>query len=173
MTRHDWYIGYEQQIIDLYAQGFGANHIIKTLELPCTDSKIIHRFLRKRGIEIRKFDERINPIVCPGCDLEFVRDAWNQKVCKTCTPTKVAVARFFNYGITQPQFDQMLIDQNHMCDLCGKPLPENQGSMRLDHCHVQGHARGILHNKCNIGLHYIEDKEFIGMAVRYVEKHRR
>lgn len=35
-----------------------------------------------------------------------------------------------------------------------------------------GQVRSLIHNKCNIGLHYIEDEKFLMNAKAYIERHR-
>lgn len=159
-------------VIDLYVNhGWGANKILKHLDLHI-DPKTLLRHLKKRGVSIRKFDERL-PEPCKGCGEMFEKDAWNRQLCLTCAPTQAWSQTFYRYGITKPQFDKKLDEQNYLCGLCGKPLPADPKEMRIDHCHEQGHVRDILHNKCNIGLHYIEDSEFVGLAVKYIERHKR
>ena len=159
-------------IIELYVKyGWGANRICKELELEILPVTLI-RYLRKHDVKIRKFDERL-PQPCKGCGKLFEKDSWNRQLCLVCAPERVWAMRFYQYGVTKPEFDKQFESQNGLCDLCGKPLPEDVGKMRFDHCHEQGHMRGILHNKCNIGLHYIENAEFIGRAVKYIEKWRR
>ena len=159
-------------VVELYSvHGWGANRIVKELELDISPKTLL-RYLKRYDVEIRKFDERL-PIPCAACGDMFEKDAWNRKLCLTCAPDRSWYSRFYNYGVTKPQFDKQFELQDGLCDLCGKPLPEDFTSMRFDHSHDQGHMRGILHNKCNIGLHYIEDSEFVGLAVKYVEKWKR
>lgn len=43
-----------------------------------------------------------------------------------------------------------LIEQNFLCKLCGDPLDQSDPlSIHLDHDHVTGHCRGVLHRACN------------------------
>ena len=54
------------------------------------------------------------------------------------------------HGITQAQYDEQLASQDGKCLLCGK----KPGKMNLvvDHDHVTGQLRGLLHNRCNRAL---------------------
>lgn len=40
-------------------------------------------------------------------------------------------------------------DQGGICPLCLKPLPEQPSKYALDHCHITGEIRGVLHMGCN------------------------
>lgn len=74
------------------------------------------------------------------------------------------------YRITEIQYKMILKSQDGLCDLCQKPL----GLMtviHLDHNHVTGKVRGILHRECNLKLATIEDVEFRMKALAYLEKH--
>ena len=72
---------------------------------------------------------------CRHCGEEFVSNGGGQKSCLTCIPNRAWATRFFTHGITKPQFDAKLEEQNFLCDLCGKPLPANITLIKIDHCH--------------------------------------
>lgn len=44
---------------------------------------------------------------------------------------------------------QLIIEQNGLCKLCGRPLGSDTSKIHLDHCHDTGHVRGALHSHCN------------------------
>lgn len=44
---------------------------------------------------------------------------------------------------------QLIIEQNGLCKLCGRPLGSDTSKIHLDHCHDTGHIRGALHAVCN------------------------
>ena len=79
------------------------------------------------------------------------------KVCLVCKNT------VSNYGITGPQRDQMLADQDHRCAICENKLTftgrraATNSSAVIDHCHKTGEVRGILCGKCNLGLGRFDD----------------
>ena len=58
------------------------------------------------------------------------------------------------YGITLEQIDEILLQQDHKCALCGKSLRE--GKRCVDHDHITRKVRGILCQPCNIKLSYFE-----------------
>lgn len=43
----------------------------------------------------------------------------------------------------------LIIEQNGLCKLCGRPLGLDMSKIHLDHCHDTGHVRGALHSHCN------------------------
>lgn len=76
------------------------------------------------------------------------------------------------YGITQEQFDKMLVDQNNMCKICGSKFKSSKDT-HIDHCHNQNRVRGLLCNKCNISLGQFEDNvDYMYNAIEYLEKYK-
>lgn len=66
---------------------------------------------------------------------------------------RVTSSRTYNlkhrYGITEAEFDVMLVEQGGTCKTCPK-TPEDEGrSLHLDHDHADGRVRGILCSQCN------------------------
>ena len=63
--------------------------------------------------------------------------------------------RIISYGISEDEFDQMMINQESKCYIC----KGNNGSIALciDHDHLTGKVRGLLCNKCNRGLGLFSD----------------
>ena len=164
-----------QMIIEAYQKGFSAQEVIEKFNLDVT-SGAFRLWLDKKGINRRRAGSgRLREVSCSGCSKVFETKSGNPDValCKTCAPDSSWIARFSRYGITKPQFDKMLEDQNGLCDLCSNPLPTNIAQIYIDHCHLQGHVRALIHSKCNTGLHYLEDDKFVAQAFRYVERHKR
>ena len=76
------------------------------------------------------------------------------------------------YGITSKQYDQMLIDQNACCALCGVSL-SNEKKICIDHCHQTNKVRGLIHHNCNILLgHANESIIHLQQAINYLRKHK-
>ena len=93
------------------------------------------------------------------------------------------------YGITEEEYNQMLIQQKYSCKICGyKPdkcqtQPDkcqtnySQTSARqmpdkplyVDHCHQTKVIRGLLCHKCNVALgHMNDDPEQLERAANYL-----
>jgi len=72
------------------------------------------------------------------------------------------------YNITLEDYNNMLISQNHKCAICGIMANDNK-NLAVDHCHDTGNIRGLLCNKCNIGLGYFDDnQETLNNAIKYL-----
>lgn len=73
------------------------------------------------------------------------------------------------FGITEEQYQDLLDKQDGVCALCKKP-PEafKRGySLSVDHCHSEGHIRGLLCFPCNVLVE--KGKEFFKQALEYLE----
>jgi len=72
------------------------------------------------------------------------------------------------YGITLEQYEQMLIEQDHKCAICGEK-PER--TLHTDHCHETDKVRGLLCRSCNVGLgHFKDDINRLAAAIEYLKK---
>jgi predicted RNA-binding Zn-ribbon protein involved in translation (DUF1610 family) len=74
------------------------------------------------------------------------------------------------YGITLDEYNQMLINQDKKCLICG--VDENNArdkKLVVDHNHSTGAIRGLLCHSCNCGLGYFKDKEeLLNKAINYL-----
>lgn len=75
----------------------------------------------------------------------------------------------YKYGITIEQKQTMLDSQFGRCEICNNEIVFSQA--KVDHNHTTGAVRGILCNKCNSGLGYLESKDFIKKARKYIDKY--
>jgi hypothetical protein len=86
---------------------------------------------------------------------------------------KIKVRKRDNYlkrthGIGYQQKVDLLAAQGGVCKLCRTPNPGKQG-WALDHNHVTGLLRGVLCQKCNVGLGYFnDDAALIRVALNYL-----
>jgi Recombination endonuclease VII len=72
------------------------------------------------------------------------------------------------YGITTKEQIELYRKQKGLCGLCKFPLKFSEA--KTDHDPSTGEVRGLLHHKCNVGLHYVEDKIFKSLALEYLTK---
>jgi hypothetical protein len=74
------------------------------------------------------------------------------------------------YGITVEQYDEMLAAQGGVCALCGTDQPGGRGEhFSVDHCHKDGHVRGLLCAGCNTNLGAYEKMKANPLTERYLE----
>jgi len=74
-------------------------------------------------------------------------------------------------GINQKEFENMLNLQGGKCAICGTNTFIGAGKTpHIDHCHKTGKVRGLLCQKCNLGLGSFKDSEDIILkAVEYLK----
>ena len=80
---------------------------------------------------------------------------------------KRAYDRKKNFGISEEQYEQMLVNQNNQCAICKKEIGWESA---VDHCHTTDKVRGLLCRNCNLGLGGFKDNiETIKKAILYVK----
>lgn len=73
-------------------------------------------------------------------------------------PAKVRAKQLRSkFGITLGQFISMEAEQGGCCAVCRTDSPGGRGGWHVDHNHVTGKVRGLLCNRCNMGLGYFKD----------------
>lgn len=71
------------------------------------------------------------------------------------------------YGVTEEQYNRMAKAQGGVCAICGT-VPTKRFS--IDHNHVTKQVRGLLCNKCNMGLGYFKDSiSSLEAAAKYLK----
>lgn len=75
------------------------------------------------------------------------------------------------YGITKEDYEKLLKDQNNKCKIClGKETHKSKKKFNIDHCHKTGKVRGLLCNRCNVGLGRFRDNiNILKNAIEYLE----
>lgn len=77
------------------------------------------------------------------------------------------------YGITLKEFNEILLEQDNQCAICGADKCASGKSFAVDHDHTTGKVRGLLCKKCNMGLGHFEDNlETIKNIMKYMEKYK-
>lgn len=74
------------------------------------------------------------------------------------------------YGISQEEYDAMLINQNGGCALCDRTPEEEGRQLAVDHDHTTGKVRGLLCWWCNhktLGRH--SDPSYFRRIADYLE----
>jgi len=77
--------------------------------------------------------------------------------------------RKHKYGLSENEFNEMLLNQGGMCAICGF----NKNFPAVDHNHVTGRVRGLLCGACNKGIgHLKEDVLVMEKAIKYLNFHK-
>ena len=79
-----------------------------------------------------------------------------------------------NYGITEQQYQEKLVEQDYKCPICNKKhdVVATKGILVVDHNHATGKVRDLLCHSCNMGLgKFKDDPELLKLAAEYIERH--
>lgn len=118
---------------------------------------------------------------CTQCGVEkpldefYIRSGYGDKRhswCKVCH-AKLAKARkrLAYYGLSQEEFDTLTERQCGCCAICGRPFTQSLRCV-VDHDHVTGAVRGLLCDKCNLGIgHFNEKASTLIAAAQYLNAH--
>lgn len=93
---------------------------------------------------------------------------WREK-----NPEKVREMRFKNkFGITTHQYNDMLQKQNGVCAICQSM--DQTKALAVDRSHYTGTIRGLLCQKCNVGLgNFKYRRDLLLKAVDYLRDYER
>lgn len=73
------------------------------------------------------------------------------------------------YDLTADDYDAMVLQQQGLCAICGRPPKRNR--LHVDHCHTTKRVRGLLCVTCNTRLAVIEDpSKFLTAALAYLHR---
>lgn len=91
---------------------------------------------------------------------------YNKKHPRTAKNTE----KKYKYGITQSQYEQMVINQQNKCAICNNPPISFKPVLYIDHCHTTGKVRGLLCHFCNAGIGMLKDNpDLLRKAITYLE----
>lgn len=133
----------------------------------CKKEKSLSNFGKRKDSKDGKLSR------CKSCESIRVKEwqANNQEYKKEYA----RVRRFTRHGISEELFKQILEKQNNLCAICKKP-PFTEGTQpNIDHDHkccpgqwsCGNCIRGILCNRCNSALGFLDDS--IDNAMRLIE----
>lgn len=103
--------------------------------------------------------------VCQICSQIYAPTSSRQKWCQACIPGKQARSRYQRYGLTEAAWQALIAPWRGFCRLCME-----REALFVDHDHVTGRVRGGLCNKCNSGLHFMENAEWFARAIEYLSE---
>jgi hypothetical protein len=135
----------------------------------CASCKTEWRHQRKKDRPYKK---------CPKCGEKKLRQSFPGNVanmdglgtwCKKCNVVSArARSALSRYGITQDEYDQMILDQGGVCAICGEDCPTGR-RLAIDHDHKNGQVRALLCTHCNRGLGAFRDSvDLLVSAIEYL-----
>lgn len=82
------------------------------------------------------------------------------------------------YGLSLVEYGKMHDAQGGKCAICNEweTARSNTGyvkNLAVDHCHTTGEVRGLLCNRCNVGIGYLNDDVVrLHSAIKYLNKEK-
>jgi hypothetical protein len=105
---------------------------------------------------------------CEVCKNEYLARGRKQRWCKTCVPNAAARGRMRRYGISEPQYQKMLKEQDYLCYICKDKYPRC-----VDHDHVTNKVRKLLCDGCNHQLVGIDNELWLEAALAYIRESKK
>ena len=144
----------------------------------CTNKRLFAS-KHRRGVN-RKY-RQCSPYHCSKCDVELTDDNWpihykkaKRMACRLCgSKLSFELSLRERYGLTKKQFDEKLHEQDYLCALCDKPFDTQRPC--VDHNHLTGKIRGLIHLGCNTKVGYYEsiivNPEFLSKIKEYLNQY--
>lgn len=96
---------------------------------------------------------------------EQIRKSWRKAHSKYYSTDKRRNKTLRGYGLTEETYNQIFDSQEGLCKICQRKLP-----LVVDHCHSSSKIRGLLCDRCNVGLGcFGDDVDRLRQAVVYLE----
>lgn len=101
-----------------------------------------------------------------------IRDRTREYRSQEHVKEKMRAARLLKtYGITLDDYNEMFVEQQGCCKICGTSQSELKHNLSVDHCHITGKVRGLLCNDCNLILGNAYDSiDILQSAIKYLKK---
>lgn len=75
------------------------------------------------------------------------------------------------FGISQLDYLEMVKKQQGKCAICSRNRQTLKRDLAVDHDHLTGNVRQLLCGRCNLGLAFLENREWNKLANSYLEVH--
>ena len=104
-----------------------------------------------------------SPRSCVQCGTSFI--SLKGKICsEACKQARRNEKAYRGHPITKEEFHAMERAQEGRCGICKEQKP-----LVIDHCHTEGHVRGLLCSQCNSGLGmFYDNTAYLSAAIEYL-----
>jgi len=104
----------------------------------------------------------------------FNKDCSHQRrnTCKKCVAKTSREYHYkTKYDITVEEYETLHREQEGKCKICNSKDPKRpSGVFVVDHCHINGHVRGLLCDDCNLALGKFKDNiKALESAINYLK----
>ena len=131
-----------------------------TREIP-KGSPLHQKLCKSCGVEKDVSAFRRHRNVCYDCEIK------NHKEFRRNNPTAAKNWALRIYGVSVGDYEQLLVEQDYRCAICGSPGGERQ--LAIDHDHTTNRIRGLLCTSCNAGIgQFKENPELLQKAIDYL-----
>ena len=105
---------------------------------------------------------------CDHCGCTYTYNFSHSKYCSERVPRDKSHVtwntRIRFYGVGKKEWDIMYAKVNGICPICNKKKVTD-----VEHDHETGKVRGLVGTQCNKGLHFLDNKEWMKQANKYLQ----
>ena len=129
-----------------YYQGTRFKGYYKT----CGSEECLQKAYKDKNVKQKK---RFNQLrICEICNNEYTATSSKSKWCKNCIPNKHSATIYRRYKLLPQEEKELKEEHNGICPICNE-----RKASAIDHDHKTGKVRGYICDKCNLGLHFMEN----------------
>ena len=147
---------------DKPAKKYYHNGIFKNYQKTCGSKECLSKSYKDENVLNSKKYEKEK--ICEICKNKYIAHSSKSRWCKSCIPNKHARTIYERYNLLPCEEKELKEKNNGICPICNK-----RKASAIDHDHDTGKVRGYICNKCNLGLHYIEDKQLKANMESYLK----
>ena len=135
-------------------------------------SNLCRTCTRKREVDHVKKFKPVSEKECRNCKIIKSSDDFHKNSgkrsglcewCKVCRNVDKVEKR---HGLESGELLKMKEEVDYKCEICYNKLP-----LAVDHCHKNGHVRGMLCSNCNQGLGRFKDNmKYLDNAIAYLKE---
>ena len=113
--------------------------------------------------------------ICVKCKIDKPLDDYHKDrrtanrrrtTCTECRSEQRSVTNLSRFD-----YAKLLVEQNNCCAICGIEATEMKRELSVDHNHETNKIRGLLCDRCNIGLGNFRDSTtLLSVAIEYLER---
>lgn len=103
---------------------------------------------------------------CEHCNETFLKTSRNARWCSSCVPDRSARSIMQRYRLSVNDHKRLVEAVGGICPIC-KLRPCSV----IDHCHKTNMVRGVICQRCNNVLAYLEKRDILARALQYLEVH--
>jgi predicted HTH domain antitoxin len=160
----------DSMIVSLYQSGVSTSEIAERVGRMVT---LVRHVLQRAGVPLRnELSDEQREMVCSLYDSRVALSEiysqtnlskhlvdcalWGRRQRNTVryssSSERFRTLRARKYGLSLQEFDQLMIDANYACMVCG-----SSSKLCIDHSHKTGSVRGVLCGRCNSAAGFAED----------------